>query len=102
MSAWLLLLWILLTWFFGIVACAAGKAVGDARRGVPKSQRHGVSFAPIIVLPLSLWGLALLIDLAVEPWGTLVIGIAHGLLLLALVASIIRSFLILRSLEQDA
>jgi hypothetical protein len=61
-----------------------------------------VSIAPVIpVFPLALWGIALLIDFVVDPWGTWIIGLAHGGLLVLLLVSIFRNWFRLRSLDKD-
>jgi uncharacterized membrane protein YcjF (UPF0283 family) len=90
------------TWFVEIVACAAEKAVDGARRGLPEGKRGGVSILPgIVIFPLVFWGIALLIDLVVEPWGTWGIGLFHGVFLVLMIASIVRNWFRLRSLEKD-
>jgi hypothetical protein len=103
MPSWLLLVFLFATWFVWVIACAAEKAVDGARRGLPEGQRGGVSILPgIPVFPLVFWGIALLIDLVVEPWGTWGIGLAHGVFLVLLMVSIMRNWFRLRSFDKDA
>jgi hypothetical protein len=78
---WLLLLLLLVIWMLWAIACAAEAAVADARRGIPKGQRRGVSILPAFPLfPLVFWVIALLIDSVADPWGTLLIGGGHLIL----------------------
>ena len=68
------------------------RAAAEARRGVPKEQRGGVSIAPIIpFVPLGFWGAALLVDSIAGPWGTLAVGWFHVALGVLFVASIVRN-----------
>lgn len=70
MSTWFLLAYLLAVWALLFVACAAEAALSDVRRDVTEGQRHGVSLFPGIPLfPLVAWGIAVLVDRFVEPWG---------------------------------
>jgi hypothetical protein len=103
MPLWLLPLYLFAIWFVWIIACAAEKAVEDARRGVLEEQRGGVSILPGMPLfPLIFWGIALLGDLVVDSWGTWCIGLAHGLFLVLMLVSIARNWHRLRSLDEPA
>jgi uncharacterized membrane protein YcjF (UPF0283 family) len=103
MSSWLLPLFLFATWFVWIVACSAEKAVDEARRGVQENQRGGVSIVPGIPLfPLAFWGIALLADFIIDPWGTWVIGLAHAAFLVLLLSSIVRNWLRLRTLSKKS
>jgi hypothetical protein len=103
MSSWLLLLLIVTAWLLWTFATAARLAVEDTRRGVPEDQRRGVSILPAIpVLPLSLWAIALLIDLAVEPWGTWVAGSGHAVMAVLATGSFVRDVWRIRSLNRTA
>jgi hypothetical protein len=98
MPWWLLLLFVFSVWFLWAIAAAAQVAVEDTRRPLPDGQRRGVSPAPIIPLvPLVLWGAAMLIDLVVDPCGTMIVGSLHALFAVLLVGSIVRDWLRLRS-----
>jgi hypothetical protein len=80
-SWWLLLPEVFAVWMLWVFAAAASKSANQARSGVPHAQRHGVSFIPIIpIFPLGIWITALLVDLAVPPWGTIVVGWLHAAL----------------------
>ena len=71
MTTWLLLAFLLAVWALWFVSCVAEAGLSDIRRGVPAEQRHGVSLFPVIPLfPLVAWGVALLVDRFVSPWGT--------------------------------
>ena len=103
MPSWILLLFLFVTWFVWIIACAIDKAVDEAGRGLPEEQRGGVSILPgIPVFPLAFWSIALLIDLVVAPWGIWGIAFAHGVFLVLLLVSIVRDWLHLRSLDKNA
>src|SRR5438067_436491 len=103
MPSWLLLVFLFATWFVWVIACAAEKAVGGVLRGLPEGQRGSVSIAPGIPLfPLAFWGIALLIDFVVDPWGTWIICLAHVVFLVRLLVSIVRNRFRLRSLDKDA
>jgi hypothetical protein len=88
---WLLLAFIFFVWCLWVAAAIAQVAVENARHPLPNGQRRGMSAAPVIpVFPLALWGAAELIDLAVDPWGTIVIGSLHAAYAIVLVGSIVR------------
>ena len=79
MNALVLLVVVFAAWVAWFMAGLASFALKDTRLGVPKAERRGVSIAPIIPLfPLAVWGVALLIDLAADPWGTRVVGSLHA------------------------
>lgn len=81
MSHWILLAFVLAIWVLWLIACVTQAAVSDAMQRVADDQRRGVSILPGYPLfPLALWGLALLIDRLMTPWGTLIIGGAHMVL----------------------
>jgi hypothetical protein len=103
MSSWPLLLLITTAWLFWAFATAARLAVEDARRQVPEDQRRGVSLLPVIpVLPLVLWGVALLVDLVAEPWGTRVVGFAHVVMAVLAAGSFVRDLWLVRPLNRSA
>jgi len=103
MPSLLLLVFLFATWFVWIIACAAEKAVEGARRGLPEGQRGGVSILPgIPIFPLAFWGIALLIELVADPWGTWAIGTVHGAFLVVMLVSILRNWFRLRILDKDA
>ena len=78
MSTWILLTFLLAVWALWFVSCVAEASLSDIRRGVPKEQRHGVSLFPVIPLfPLVAWGVGLLVDRFVSPWGTYLIAAFH-------------------------
>jgi hypothetical protein len=100
MPWWVLLIEVFAVWCLWGIAAAAERSVEEARRGVSEAQRGGVSIAPIIpAFPLVFWGLALLVDLAVGPWGTRVVGGFHAVLGMVFMASIARDLWRLRSLD---
>jgi hypothetical protein len=103
MSWWLLLVEVFVVWFLWVFAAVAGKAVADARRGIPEVHRGGVSILPVLpVFPLAFWGAALAVDLVARPWGTLVIAGFHALLGLVFAGSFARDVWRLRSLDRQA
>jgi hypothetical protein len=103
MPWWLLLVEVFVAWLLWGIAAAAGRAVADARRGIPEGQRGGVSIAPVIpVFPLGFWGLALLVDSVAGSWGTLVVGWFHAVLSVVFAGSIARDWWRLRSLDKPA
>ncbi|QDT99910.1 hypothetical protein [Gimesia aquarii] len=92
MSPWVFPILIFATWIVWCGACISGKAVHDARHGIPDDQRSGTSILPgIPIIPLIFWGLALTIDSATYPWGTYSIGGFHCVLLVLLVITMIRN-----------
>jgi hypothetical protein len=103
MPWWGLLIGVFAVWLLWGVAAAAGRAVADARRGIPEGQRGGVSFAPVVpAFPLAFWGAALLADLAVGPWGTAIVGGFHAALGVAFAVFIVRDWWRLRALDKPA
>ncbi len=89
--SWILLAFLLLVWFLWVFACAAGVAVADARRGIPEEERRGISVLPGFPLfPLMFWGIALIMDRFVGPWGTYLIGGVHLVLAIKWGAAVIR------------
>ena len=100
MNALVLLAVVFAAW---VAWCAAGIAqvkLEDARRGVPKAERRGSTSLPIIpLLPLAVWGVALLIDLAADPWGTWVVGSIHATWLAVNMGFVARDTRRLRALE---
>ena len=95
---WLLLLCLLLVWCLWAVAATMEVAVRDARRPLPDGRRRGMSPMPIFpVFPLAFWGVAKLIDLIMDPWGTTVIGSLHAGYAVILVCCIVRDWRQLRS-----
>jgi hypothetical protein len=100
MAWWALLLLVLVVWILWGIAAAAGHAVAQARRGIPKGQSGGVSLAPVIPLfPLGFWGAAMLVDLVVGPWGTVVVGWLHTALGVIFIGSIVWDVWRLRSFD---
>jgi hypothetical protein len=100
MSWWALLIGVFATWVLWSVAATSNVAVEDARRGIPQAQRRRVSILPIIpIFPIVFWAAAQIADLAVSPWGTLIVGLLHIVLAVVLVVSIIRDLWRLRLLD---
>jgi hypothetical protein len=98
MPWWLLLLVVSLTWCLWVVAAVEGRAAADAAKRTPSDKRGGVSILPVIPLfPLVLFGVAKVVDIIADPWGTRVIVILHLLLALALLTSVARDVGRLRS-----
>jgi hypothetical protein len=98
MPWWLLLAFIFVVWCLWAVAATAQVEVENARRPSPNGQRRGMSPAPVIpVFPLVLWGAAALIDLVVDPWGTIIFGSLHAVFAVILVVSIVHDLWRLRS-----
>src|SRR5262249_35829962 len=93
MPWWLLLLFVFLVWCLWAVAATMQVAVEDARHPLTDGKRRGMSPAPVIpVFPLALWGAAKLLDLIVDPWGTMIIGSLHAVYGVILVGSIVRAW----------
>ena len=80
MPRWFLPIELFAVWLLWLLASAAERAVADARRGMPEGQRGGVSVGIVLVVPLFFWGVALVTDLAVAPWGSRVVGMIHAIL----------------------
>ncbi len=103
MASWQLALFIFAVWCLWAVAGAAERAADEARRGIPREIRGGISILPVIpVFPVVLWAIAWLIDLVVSPWGTWTIGIAHGVFAVCLAVSLVRNARCVRSLDDVA
>jgi hypothetical protein len=76
-------------------------AVSEARKGIPEGERRQVSILPgIPIFPIVFWGLALLIDQFVDPWGTNVIAGIHLVLSLIWLVSVIRDTRTLAQIDQ--
>ncbi len=89
--SWILLAFLLLVWFLWVFACAAQAALAEARRGIPEEERSGISVFPGFPLfPLAFWGVALLADRFIGPWGTFLIGGAHLVLAIKWGVAVIR------------
>ncbi len=100
MNAAILLVVVFAAWVAWVMAGVAGIALEDARLGVPEAERRGVSILPAIPLfPLVVWGVALLIDLAADPWGTRVVGGVHAAWLVVNAGLVLRDVLRLRAIE---
>jgi len=100
MSTWILLAFFLAVWALWFIACVAEADLSDARRGVPEELRHGVSLFPGIPLfPMAAWGIAILIDRFVDPWGTYTIGGIHLVLGIVWGVSLYRNIRELRKLD---
>jgi hypothetical protein len=98
MPWWLLLLFVFLVWCLWALAVSMQIAVWNARHPLPEVKRRGMSPAPVIpIFPLAFWGAAVLIDLVVDPWGTIVIGSLHAVYAVILTVSIVRDCIRLHS-----
>ena len=98
MPWWLLPAFIFFVWCLWAVAATAQVGVENARRPLPNGQRRGMSPAPVIpVFPLVLWRAAAIINLVVDPWGTIIFGSLHAVFAVILVVSIVRDLWRLRS-----
>jgi hypothetical protein len=101
MPWWLLLLFVFLVWCLWAVAATMQVAVKDARHPLPDGKRRGMSAAPVIpIFPLALWGAATLLDVFIDPWGTVIIGSLHALYAVILVGSILRDWRQLQSRDE--
>ncbi len=101
LSSWPLLVGVFVVWCLWAIAASIQRAAEDARKGIPKEQRGGVSILPVIPLnPLVLWGVAYLIDDVSNPWGTLIVGAGHGVFAVLLMISIVRDWMCLRSIDK--
>jgi hypothetical protein len=97
-----LLIEVFVVWLLCAIAAGGSLAVKDARRGIPEGQRRGYSMVPLIPLfPLAFWGLAMLVDLVIAPWGTAIVAWLHAALGVFFLVSIARSLLALRSIEKE-
>ncbi len=100
MNALILLIVVFAAW---VAWCAAGIAqikLEDARRGVPKAERRGSTSLPAIpFFPLAVWGIALLIDLAADPWGTWVVGSVHAAWLVVSAGYVLRDTRRIRAID---
>lgn len=101
MSPWTLLLLIFVAWVVYFYSALAQRAVEHARSGRPREQQRGVSLLPVIPLaPLAVWGITLLLDLAVDRWGTVVVAVIHMALLVFALLAIGRDAWRLRGLKR--
>jgi len=97
---WVLLLLLSVAWLLWLFACMAEVAVSEASKGIPEGERRGVSILPGIPLfPLVFWGIALLIDQFMYPWGTNVVGGLHLVLSLFWLISAIRDMRKLKNID---
>ena len=97
---WLLLGFLLLTWFVWVIACAAESSLRKARQGIPEEERGGVSILPGFPLfPLVAWGMALVADRWVGPWGSYGMAGLHLVLGINWALSIYRNSAELRKLD---
>ena len=87
MPWWLLLVLLTAVWFLAAFACLVGSAVSRKRLGI-HSRGRGESIAQFVVLPPLFLGIALALDLVVDPWGTRIVGLLHVLLGVVLVTYI--------------
>jgi hypothetical protein len=93
LPAWVLPGLLLVVWLLWVLACAAGVAAEDVRRGTLLEHRRGVSILPAFPLfPLLFWGVALVGDVWVAPWGTLVVGTLHVGFAIVLLVSLFRDW----------
>lgn len=100
MPTWINLGLVFGAWMLFVVWGLAQHAVENAH--LPKEQRGGVSVLPAFpIMPLAIWGLASIIDMVVEPWGTAVIGVLHGIVSVILIGLIVRECWRLRALGRD-
>jgi hypothetical protein len=91
-GGWLLLPFLFLVWGLSLVAGGAYRSVEQLLR-TGEDKTVGVSITPLIpVFPLAFWGVAKLVDLGAAPWGTLIVGWFHAVLLIGCVGSIGRSY----------
>ena len=82
------------TWFVWLWAAAGAKKIAYLRKGLASG---GVDVFPTLsVMPLLLWGLSFLL-----PHGMLIVGVAHGVLLVVLLLAGVRYIRILRSMGHD-
>jgi hypothetical protein len=92
MPWWMLLLFLTFTWFVWVVggALAARLAIVEGRL----APNAGFCPAPVFpVFPLLFFGVAKLVDLLLPPWGTNVVGMLHGGLLVLFIILILRDIL---------
>ena len=83
----MLLLLVTLTWLLWAVGGVVGLWVEIRQGRRPANARF--SFAPIFpIFPIFFFGLAMLVNLIVPPWGTRIIGGLHALLALLFIIAI--------------
>jgi len=100
MPSWVLLVFLFVVWILWLFSCMAEVAVAEARRGIPEGERRGVSILPgIPIFPLAFWGLALLGDRLVSPWGTIAMAGLHLILGINWAASLVRNTKALAKLD---
>jgi hypothetical protein len=100
MPSWVLLVFLFVVWILWLCSCMAEVAVAEARRGIPEGERRGVSILPgIPIFPLALWGVALLGDWLVAPWGTIAIAGLHLVLGIIWAVSLVRNTKALAKLD---
>jgi hypothetical protein len=98
MSWWLLLLFLFIVWCLWASAATARVAAHNARRPLPDGYDRGVRLLPVVpIVPLMFWGIAKLIDLLADPWGTTFIAWFHAVLAVFFVLSIALDVVRLRS-----
>jgi hypothetical protein len=86
-----------LTWFALAVVSAGKLAIEDEARNAPKSERRGTSIFPSFpIYPLIAWGIAVLLDRRIAPWGSWSLLIIHLIVLLCSVFIITRDLRDLR------
>jgi hypothetical protein len=68
MPSWLLASLLFVGWCLWAVAAVSQRAAEAVRRGTPEGQRGAVSILPFIpVFSVVLWGIAWLLDRAIDP-----------------------------------
>ena len=84
--------WALPTLIFGAwLLWAVASAAALIRQAAKDGHERSVSLFPVIpVIPLLVWGLAYVVDWLAAPWGTLVIGSLHVILVVVVAWSIVR------------
>lgn len=88
MNKWTLLTLVCFVWILWAVAGAIQTKLRSAT--ILDHGRRGFSPVPVVpIFPLALWGLAILVDRFVAPWGTAVIGGFHVVFAAAIVRYII-------------
>jgi hypothetical protein len=87
---WQLFVFVFLVWSLLGAVARSGDAVLDATDPRPYGRRGSSSCLVILVMVVTFWGAAKLVDLVIPPWGTIVVASIHVVLALVFVFFIVR------------
>jgi hypothetical protein len=91
---------IFVSWFAFVLVPAGRLAIEDERNNVPKDKRRGTSILPgFPIFPLIAWGVALVVNYFIPPWGLWAFLGIHGILLAVSLCIIARDMFLLSRIK---